>query len=136
MSGGSLSWVKCNTEATITLPEMVDIAIDRGGCFATSRPTSHETPTYKVDDVVHYCVTNMPGAVARAEQLLAEIPGAFMPQQFLNEANAEIHRTTTAEEIWRDTDGKVDAIVSGVGTSSSNGIRTSKPSRWSRRNLP
>jgi cysteine synthase A len=58
----------------------------------------------------------MPGAVARAEQLLAEIPGAFMPQQFLNEANAEIHRTTTAEEIWRDTDGKVDAIVSGVGT--------------------
>ena len=58
----------------------------------------------------------MPGAVARAEQLLAEIPGAFMPQQFLNEANAEIHRTTTAEEIWRDTGGKVDAIVSGVGT--------------------
>ena len=58
----------------------------------------------------------MPGAVARAEQLLAEIPGAFMPQQFLNEANAEIHRTTTAEEIWRDTDGKVDAIISGVGT--------------------
>ena len=44
---------------------MVDIAIDQGGCFATSRPTSYETPTYKVDDVVHYCVTNMPGAVAR-----------------------------------------------------------------------
>ena len=44
---------------------MVDIAIDQGGCFETSRPTSHSDPTYVVDDVVHYCVTNMPGAVAR-----------------------------------------------------------------------
>jgi len=44
---------------------MVDIAIDQGGCFETSRPTSHESPTYTVNDVVHYCVTNMPGAVAR-----------------------------------------------------------------------
>jgi len=44
---------------------MVDIAIDQGGCFATSRPTSHDAPTYLVHDVVHYCVTNMPGAVAR-----------------------------------------------------------------------
>ena len=58
----------------------------------------------------------MPGAVARAEELLAEIPGAVMPQQFLNEANPEIHRTTTAEEIWNDTDGNIAAIVSGVGT--------------------
>ena len=44
---------------------MVDIAIDQGGCFETSRPTSHKDPTYVVHDVVHYCVTNMPGAVAR-----------------------------------------------------------------------
>jgi alanine dehydrogenase len=44
---------------------MVDVAIDQGGCFETSRPTSHAEPTYVVDDVVHYCVTNMPGAVAR-----------------------------------------------------------------------
>ena len=44
---------------------MVDIAIDQGGCFETSRPTTHADPVYKVHDVVHYCVTNMPGAVAR-----------------------------------------------------------------------
>jgi alanine dehydrogenase len=44
---------------------MVDIAIDQGGCFETSRPTSHSDPTYVLHDVVHYCVTNMPGAVAR-----------------------------------------------------------------------
>jgi alanine dehydrogenase len=44
---------------------VVDIAIDQGGCFATSRPTTHADPTYVVDGVVHYCVTNMPGAVAR-----------------------------------------------------------------------
>jgi cysteine synthase A len=58
----------------------------------------------------------MPGAVARAEQVVAENPGAVMLQQFSNPANPEIHRRTTAEEIWRDTGGNVDAIVSGVGT--------------------
>jgi len=44
---------------------LVDVAIDQGGCFATSRPTTHADPTYVVDDIVHYCVANMPGAVAR-----------------------------------------------------------------------
>jgi cysteine synthase A len=58
----------------------------------------------------------MPWAVARAERLLAETPGAFMPQQFRNPANPAIHRETTAEEIWRDTDGAADVLVSGVGT--------------------
>ncbi|HVY33275.1 MAG TPA: cysteine synthase A [Caulobacteraceae bacterium] len=58
----------------------------------------------------------MRGAVARAQELLAEIPGSVMPQQFENGANPAIHRATTAEEIWNDTDGKVDAVVSGVGT--------------------
>jgi len=58
----------------------------------------------------------MPGAVARAEEILAATPGAFMPQQFRNAANPEIHRTTTAEEIWRDTEGNVAALVAGVGT--------------------
>ena len=48
---------------------MVDIAIDQGGCFETSKPTSHAEPTYLVDDVIHYCVTNMPGAVARTSTL-------------------------------------------------------------------
>jgi len=58
----------------------------------------------------------MPGAVSKAEQLVAENPGYFMPQQFTNPANPEIHRVTTAEEIWRDTDGRVDILVAGVGT--------------------
>ena len=58
----------------------------------------------------------MPGAVRKAEQLVDENPGYFMPQQFKNPANPEIHRVTTAEEIWRDTDGRVDILVSGVGT--------------------
>ncbi len=58
----------------------------------------------------------MPGAVMVAEQLVAENPNYFMPQQFKNPANPEVHRLTTAEEIWRDTNGKVDILVSGVGT--------------------
>jgi len=58
----------------------------------------------------------MPGAVKKAEELLANTTNSFMPQQFKNLSNPEIHRFTTAEEIWRDTDGKVDILVSGVGT--------------------
>jgi len=58
----------------------------------------------------------MAGAVRKAEQLVAENPNYFMPQQFNNPANSEIHRLTTAEEIWRDTGGEVDILVSGVGT--------------------
>jgi len=58
----------------------------------------------------------MRGAVKKAEQLVAETPSAFMPQQFNNPANPQVHRETTAEEIWADTDGKVDFFVAGVGT--------------------
>jgi cysteine synthase len=58
----------------------------------------------------------MRGAIGRAEELLKSLPDAFMPQQFQNPANPEIHRRTTAEEIWHDTAGKVDLVVSGVGT--------------------
>ena len=58
----------------------------------------------------------MKGAVARAQELAAEIPGAVIPQQFENPANPAIHRATTAEEIWNDTDGGVDILISGIGT--------------------
>jgi len=58
----------------------------------------------------------MRGAIERANQICADLPNAFMPQQFRNPANPEIHRKTTAEEIWADTDGKIDALISGVGT--------------------
>ena len=58
----------------------------------------------------------MRGAVARAQELLQEYPGAVMPQQFENQANPLIHRVSTAEEIWNDTEGRVDAVISGVGT--------------------
>lgn len=58
----------------------------------------------------------MKGAIRKAEELSAQTPGSFIPQQFKNPANPEIHRQTTAEEIWRDTDGKVDVFIAGVGT--------------------
>ena len=58
----------------------------------------------------------MKGAIAKAQEILANTPGAWMPQQFENPANPEIHRKTTAEEIWEDTDGQVDIVVAGIGT--------------------
>jgi len=58
----------------------------------------------------------MKGAIRKAEELVSTTPNAFIPQQFANQANPEIHRKTTAEEIWKDTDGRVDILVAGVGT--------------------
>jgi cysteine synthase len=74
----------------------------------------------------------MPGAVRKAEELVGQNKNYFMPQQFNNPANPEIHRKTTAEEIWRDTEGQVDILVSGVGTGGtitgvSEVIKTRKP---------
>ena len=73
----------------------------------------------------------MSGAIARAEAIAAATPGAWIPRQFDNEANPDIHAATTAEEIWADTGGAVDAIVAGIGTGGTlTGIaRTLKPRR-------
>jgi len=77
----------------------------------------------------------MTGAVERAEQVVQETPASFMPQQFKNPANPEVHRTTTAEEVWRDTDGQVDVFVAGVGTGGTvtgvaEALKKRKPSLW------
>ena len=69
-----------------------------------------------VDIVLTPAAEGMPGAVREAEEMVAQNKNYFMPQQFKNPANPEIHRRTTAEEIWRDTNGEVDIFVAGVGT--------------------
>jgi len=72
--------------------------------------------SYGAEVVLTPGTEGMSGAIKKAEELLKRTPGAFMPQQFNNPANPKIHRKTTAEEIWNDTNGKVDILVSGVGT--------------------
>lgn len=79
--------------------------------------------------------TGMKGAIEKANELIKEIPDSFMPQQFENPANPEIHRRTTAEEIWADTDGAVDVFVAGVGTGGTitgvaEALKKRKPSLW------
>jgi cysteine synthase A len=71
---------------------------------------------FGADLVLTPAAERMPGAIKRAEEIAAEIPNAWIPQQFQNPANPEVHRRTTAEEIWNDTDGQVDILISGVGT--------------------
>lgn len=78
----------------------------------------------------------MKGAIETAEQLVSQTPGGFMPQQFKNPANPEIHRKTTAEEIWYDTNGEVDIVISGIGsggtiTGISEVLKSRKPSLYS-----
>jgi cysteine synthase A len=71
---------------------------------------------YGAELVLTPAAEGMPGAIRRAEEMAAADPRYFVPQQFSNPANPEVHRRTTAEEIWRDTDGEVDVVVAGVGT--------------------
>jgi cysteine synthase len=68
------------------------------------------------DVVLTAASKGMDGSIAKAQEIVASNPDAVMPQQFENPANPEVHRRTTAEEIWNDTDGKVDAVIAGVGT--------------------
>jgi cysteine synthase A len=88
---------------------------------------------YGADLILTPGVEGMPGAIRRAEELLAQNPNSWIPQQFKNPANPEIHRNTTALEIWDDTDGEVDYLVGGVGTGGSitgvaQAIKPLKPS--------
>lgn len=89
---------------TLCMPE--SMSIERRKMLALLGATIELTPAEK----------GMKGAVARAQELLEEHPNAVMPQQFDNPANPAVHRRTTAEEIWNDTDGAVDVVISGVGT--------------------
>jgi cysteine synthase A len=109
----------------VTMPETM--SVERRRLLKAFGAEIHLTPGEK----------GMSGAIARAEELVKEHgggpPKAYMPQQFKNPANPEVHRKTTAEEIWRDTDGKVDVLVSGVGTGGtitgvSQVIKSRKPS--------
>ncbi len=74
---------------------------------------------YGADLVLTPATEGMRGAIARAQEIAAETPGSFIPQQFENPANPEVHERTTAEEIWADTEGSVDIFVAGVGTGGS-----------------
>ena len=122
-TGIGLAWVAAvkGYHLLLTLPDTM--SIERRKLLKQLGATLELTPGSE----------GMKGAIRRAEELKEENPGAFIPQQFENPANPERHRTTTAEEIWADTDGTVDIFVSAVGTGgtlsgTAEGLKAHKPS--------
>ena len=105
-TGIALAWVAAvrGYKVILTMPQ--SMSVDRHRILALLGAQVVLTPAHQAMD----------GAVAKAREILAADPNAFSPHQFDNPANPQIHRDTTAEEIWRDTDGKVDVFVAGVGT--------------------
>lgn len=105
-TGIGLAWVAAarGYKLILTMPE--SMSIERRKLAAQ----------FGAEVVLTPAAEGMTGAIARAEQLHAQIPDSFIPQQFSNSANPEAHRKTTAKEIWLDTNGKVDIFVAGVGT--------------------
>ncbi len=105
-TGIALAWVSAVKEYKLQLVMPDTMSIERRMLLKG----------YGADLVLTPGAEGMPGAIRKAEELLASTPNAWMPQQFKNPANPEIHRNTTALEIWDDTDGEVDMLVGGVGT--------------------
>ncbi|MFC8731477.1 cysteine synthase A [Luteimicrobium sp. NPDC057192] len=105
-TGIALAWVAAarGYKAVLTMPE------------TASKERRALLRAFGAELVLTPGAEGMKGAVARAEQIAAERPGAILARQFANEANPAIHRKTTAEEIWADTDGEVDIVVAGIGT--------------------
>ena len=105
-TGIALAFVAASKGYSLILVMPESMSVERRKMLALLGARLELTPAEK----------GMRGAVARAQELLAEIPGSVMPQQFENTANPLVHTVSTAEEIWNDTEGKVDAVISGVGT--------------------
>ncbi len=105
-TGIALAFVAAAKGYKITLVMPESMSVERRMIVSTLGAELVLTPAEK----------GMPGAIAKAEELLSQTENAFMPQQFNNPANPDIHSRSTAEELWADTDGKIDMLVAGVGT--------------------